>query len=61
VPKKPNPAPRQFNVGDKIHVNMHAGKIVGTGSFETEVTKYGNGSQYNCNNRDEGYNGKPWP
>jgi transcription antitermination factor NusG len=25
VPKKPE---RQFNVGDKIRVNMHAGKIV---------------------------------
>jgi hypothetical protein len=28
VPKKPDPPPRQFNVGDKIRVNMHAGKIV---------------------------------
>ena len=28
VPKKPNPAPRRFAVGDKIKVNMHAGKLV---------------------------------
>jgi hypothetical protein len=28
VPKKPNPTPRQYAVGDKIRVNMHAGKIV---------------------------------
>jgi hypothetical protein len=28
VPKKPNPAPRQFEVGDKIRVSMHGGKIV---------------------------------
>jgi hypothetical protein len=28
VPKKPNPPPRQFDVGDKIRVNMHAGNIV---------------------------------
>jgi hypothetical protein len=28
VPKKPNPAPRQLKVGDKIRVSMHGGKIV---------------------------------
>jgi hypothetical protein len=28
VPNKPNPAPEQRKVGDKIKVNMHAGKIV---------------------------------
>jgi hypothetical protein len=28
VPKKPDPPPRQFNVGDKTRGNMHAGKIV---------------------------------
>jgi hypothetical protein len=28
MPKKPDPTPRQFNVGDEIRVNMHAGKIV---------------------------------
>jgi hypothetical protein len=28
VPKKPNPAPRQLKVGDKIRVSMHGGRIV---------------------------------
>lgn len=28
VPNKPNPAPRQFKVSDKIKINMHGGKIV---------------------------------
>jgi hypothetical protein len=28
VPKKPDQPPRQFSVGDKIRVNMNAGKIV---------------------------------
>ncbi len=28
VPKKPNPAPQPRKVGDKIKVNMHAGKLV---------------------------------
>jgi len=28
VPKKPDPPPRQFNVGDKIRVNMDAGQVV---------------------------------
>jgi hypothetical protein len=28
VPKKPDQPPRQFNVGDKIRVNMHAEGIV---------------------------------
>jgi len=27
VPKEPNPAPREFNVGDRIRVNLHHGKI----------------------------------
>jgi hypothetical protein len=27
MPKKPNPSPRQFAVGDKIRVDMHSGKI----------------------------------
>jgi hypothetical protein len=28
VPKKPNRAPGQLKVGDKIRVSMHGGKIV---------------------------------
>jgi hypothetical protein len=28
VPKKPNPSPRQFEVGNRIRVSMHGGKIV---------------------------------
>jgi hypothetical protein len=28
VPKKPNSSSRQFEVGDKIRVSMHGGKIV---------------------------------
>jgi hypothetical protein len=28
VPKNPNPVPQQRQVGDKIKVNMHAGKLV---------------------------------
>jgi hypothetical protein len=28
VPKKPNPVPRQLEVGDKIRVSMHGGKII---------------------------------
>ena len=27
MPKKPNPAPREFKVGDKVRVNLHHGKI----------------------------------
>jgi hypothetical protein len=29
-PRKPNPAPRQFEVGVEIRVSMHGGKIVDT-------------------------------
>jgi hypothetical protein len=26
VPKKPNPAPREFHVGDKLQVKLHDGR-----------------------------------
>jgi hypothetical protein len=28
VAKNPNPAPRQFKVGDRVKVSMHGGKVV---------------------------------
>jgi hypothetical protein len=28
MPKNPNPAPRQFKVGDRVKVSMRGGKVV---------------------------------
>jgi hypothetical protein len=38
VPKKPDPPRREFNVGDKIRVTMHAGTIVDA-TIEAVITQ----------------------